>query len=129
MNILYIWDADYPWDIRVEKICNSLKNNGHEVHIAARNLKRLAEYEDLKGLHIHRLKTWKNEKLNYAFSFPAFFSPIWKRFLDSIIRKSRIDLVIVRDLPMAIAGIWSGRRNKIPVILDMAEDYVSIINI
>ena len=41
MNILYIWDADYPWDVRVEKICEALNNNGHEVHIASRNLKKL----------------------------------------------------------------------------------------
>lgn len=127
MRILYIWDADYPWDIRVEKICISLRNNGHEVHIAARNLKKLPEYENINGLYIHRLKKWKNKKLNYAFSFPAFFSPIWKLFLDSIIHKKKIDLIIVRDLPMAIAGILAGKRNKIPVVFDMAEDYVSLI--
>lgn len=127
MRILYIWDSDYPWDVRVEKICTSLATNGHSVHIAARNLRRLPQYENLQGLHIHRLKTWKNERINYALSFPAFFSPIWNRFLHSIIRKNRIDLVIVRDLPMAIAGIWAGKRNKIPVIFDMAEDYVAMI--
>jgi len=127
MRILYIWDADYPWDVRVEKICMSLKENGHEVHIAARNLKKLSEYENINGLYIHRLKNWKNNKVNYALSFPAFFSPIWKRFLDSIIHNNEIDLIVVRDLPMAIAGIWAGKRNNIPVIFDMAEDYISML--
>jgi glycosyltransferase involved in cell wall biosynthesis len=28
---------------------------------------------------------------------------------------------------MAIAGIWAGKRSKIPVIFDMAEDYVSLV--
>ena len=28
---------------------------------------------------------------------------------------------------MAIAGIWAGKRNNIPVIFDMAEDYVAMI--
>jgi hypothetical protein len=127
MQILYIWDADYPWDVRVEKICQSLHKHGYGVHIAARNLKRLPLYENIEGLHVHRLKTWKNKKLNYLLSFPAFFSPIWRGFLDSIIRQNKIDLIIVRDLPIAIAGIWAGKRNGIPVIFDMAEDYVAMI--
>lgn len=127
MNILYIWDADYPWDVRVEKICGALKSSGHEVHIASRNLKRKVIFEDIDGIKIHRIKTWKNNRLNYFFSFPLFFSPVWKKFLDKIIQSDGIDLIIVRDLPMAIAGIWAGKRSNIPVIFDMAEDYVSMI--
>lgn len=127
MKILYIWDADYPWDIRVEKICQSLVSAGYEVHIASRNLKRNPVYEVDQGLHIHRIKTWKNDRLNYACSFPAFFSPAWKKFLDSIIASFNIDLIIVRDLPMAIAGVWAGKRHRLPVIFDMAEDYVAMV--
>ncbi len=126
-RILYIWDADYPWDVRVEKICTTLARNGYMVHIAARNLKRYPEYEIENGLIIHRIKTWKNETMNYFLSFPAFFSPIWKRFLDRIIKENNIGLIIVRDLPMAIAGIWAGNRHRVPVLFDMAEDYVAMI--
>ncbi len=127
-TILYIWDADYPWDVRVEKICRSLVSAGHEVHVASRNLQRNPTYEEDLGLYIHRTGTWKNDRLNYAFSFPAFFSPFWKRFLDSIITGCHIDLIIVRDLPMAIAGIWAGKRHGCPVIFDMAEDYVAMVH-
>jgi glycosyltransferase involved in cell wall biosynthesis len=127
MRILYIWDADYPWDVRVEKICNSLKDHGHEAHIAARNLKKLPEIEELDGVFIHRLKPRWNDRLNYMLSFPAFFSPVWKAFIDNIIQEYRIDLIIVRDLPMSVAGIWAGKRKGIPVIFDMAEDYVAML--
>lgn len=126
-TILYIWDADYPWDVRVEKICCSLMSAGHEVHIASRNLKRNPTHEEDQGLHIHRIRTWENDRLNYACSFPAFFSPFWKKFLDLIITRHDVALIIVRDLPMAIAGIWAGKRHGLPVIFDMAEDYVSMI--
>jgi glycosyltransferase involved in cell wall biosynthesis len=127
MKILYIWDADYPWDVRVEKICTSLSKHGNEVHIAARNLKKKPSDEKLNGLQVHRLKSWRNDRMNYICSFPAFFNPFWRRHLDDIIAKNRIELIIVRDLPMAIAGIWAGRRNGIPVVMDMAENYVSMI--
>ena len=127
MKILYIWDADYPWDVRVEKICTSLLNRGNEVYIAARNLKRRPEYEKRDGLHICRLKSYRNDRVNYALSFPAFFSPFWKRFIDAIVVTHGIEMIIVRDLPLAIAGIWAGRRHAVPVMLDMAEDYVALI--
>jgi len=127
MKILYIWDADYPWDIRVEKICDTLRKHGHEVHIAARNLNRLEEFAEINGLKIHRIRTWQNEKLNYLLSFPAFFSPVWKRFLNGIIEKQKIELIIVRDLPMAIAGIRTGRKYGLAVIFDMAENYVAML--
>jgi glycosyltransferase involved in cell wall biosynthesis len=128
LKILYIWDADYPWDVRVEKICDSLRRHGFEVHIAARNLRKSSEYEIIEGIHIHRLKTWKINKINYALSFPLFFSPIWRRFIDGIVKQCNIDLIIVRDLPMAIAGIWAGKRNNLPVIFDMAENYPAMIS-
>ena len=127
MKILYIWDADYPWDIRVEKICKSLNKYGYEIHIAARNLKKLIPYELIDELHIHRMKPWGNSSINYTISFPAFFSPVWKRFISNIIEKQKINAIIVRDLPMAATGIWAGRKYKIPVIYDMAEDYCAMI--
>ena len=127
MNILYIWDSDYPWDIRVDKICSSLVNSDNHVWIAARNLNKQARIEKVNGVNIHRLPIWNNDKLNYTFSFPVFFNPVWKNFLDQIIIHEEIKIIIVRDLPMAIAGIWAGKKHQIPVIFDMAEDYVAMI--
>lgn len=126
MHILYVWDADYPWDIRVDKITSSLckKNN---VHIAARNLKCNNAYEQINNVHIHRLPCRNNTKLNYLLSFPLFCNPIWIRFLSHLIRTNNIDVVVVRDLPLAITAIWVAKKFKIPVVFDMAEDYLAMI--
>ena len=126
-NVLYIWDSDYPWDVRAEKICQSLVQHGFETHIAARNLKRHVCYEKISGINIHRIKTWRSNKLNYALSFPAFFSPVWKSFICGIIKRYAIRLIIVRDLPLAPLGISCARKFRIPCIFDMAEDYVAMI--
>jgi len=127
MNILYIWDADYPWDVRVEKICNSLHNAGNEIHIVARNLKKLPEHEIINGVHIHRMKAIQNDFTNYVLTFPFFLSPKWNGLIYKVIEKHRIDLIIVRDLPMAVAGVWAGDKYKLPVIFDMAEDYCAML--
>ena len=123
MKICYVWDADYPWDIRVEKFCRTLIDAGHEVHLLCRNKRRLPVYEMSDGIHIHRHPSVKNKKLNSLIGFPAFFSPLWLYLLFKLAVHYRFDLIIVRDLPMALAGIAIGRFKRIPVAIDMAEVY------
>ena len=36
-GVLFLWDADYPWDVRVEKICTTLLKAGCSVHLVCRN--------------------------------------------------------------------------------------------
>ena len=131
MKALFIWDSDYPWDIRVEKICNTLLENGWEVHLVCRNrLGRLVE-ETYNDICIHRLPflTKKLGRLNSIFSFPAFFNPLWLLRINKVAKQHHVDIIIVRDLPMAPAAIFVGKLHKIPVILDMAECYPELIRL
>ncbi|MBC8440646.1 MAG: glycosyltransferase family 4 protein [Deltaproteobacteria bacterium] len=127
MNILYIWDADYPWDIRVDKITSSLRSVGYNVHIAARNLKGLPKKNEVNGIFIHRLRSYENQRINYFLSFPFFFNPFWLRLLNKIVKENAIELIIVRDLPLAPAGIIIAKIFSLPVIFDMAENYVAFL--
>jgi glycosyltransferase involved in cell wall biosynthesis len=128
MNILKIWDADYPWDIRVEKICRALASNGHDVHLLCRNLKKLPSFEKWEYGYIHRLPCFSNKKVNYATSFPLFFNPFWLFWTLRVVKKNSIDIIIVRDLPLALCGVIVGRIMKRPVILDMAENYSFMVD-
>ena len=128
MVICYVWDADYPWDVRVEKVCDSLAKK-HEVHLVCRNTQRRASYEVMKGLHIHRLPVLPAVfgQLNTPIGFPAFFNPFWFAKLWRTISKTGTQLIIVRDLPLALLAIFIGRLRRIPVILDMAENYPAMM--
>ena len=55
MKICKIWDADYPWDIRVEKVATSLSMAGHSVHLVCRNLDRRVRVEHNGTFTVHRL--------------------------------------------------------------------------
>jgi glycosyltransferase involved in cell wall biosynthesis len=127
VRICKIWDADYPWDVRVEKIVSSLNEAGHEVHLVCRNLARRPAYERLEDMQIHRLPILPGSALNYLASFPAFCNPLWLSKIRQVIRKNSIDLLMVRDLPMAPAAVLVARRCGIPVVFDMAEDYPAMI--
>jgi len=129
LTIVYVWDADYPWDVRTEKICAALAAAGHDVHIVARNKRRGPELERLPEGTVHRMPSWRwaGARIDRALSFPAFFSPRWRSFLDSVVRSVHPDVILVRDLPLCPLAISVGRKHGIPVILDMAENYAAMM--
>jgi glycosyltransferase involved in cell wall biosynthesis len=128
-TVLLVWDADYPWDIRVQKFSDTLTAHGMRMHVLARNRRRLPPQETQGGLTIHRLPAlpqWTG-RLNDLVSFPAFINPVWARSIAQTARRVEPDLVIVRDLPLAPLTLWAGRRLGLPVMLDMAEAYPEMI--
>ena len=128
MTVCKVWDGDYPWDVRVEKVCRSLGRD-HEVHLVSRNTTRRSTYERSNGLHIHRLPVvpWLPSRMNAAIGFPAFFNPLWIRAIWRTARRSGARLLLVRDLPLALTTLFVGRALGVPVVLDMAENYPAMI--
>jgi glycosyltransferase involved in cell wall biosynthesis len=129
LSIVYVWDADYPWDVRTEKVCRTLTDAGHKVHIVARNKKQLATVEQLPEGTVHRMTPWRvlGRKLDTVLGFPAFFNPRWIALLDRVVRDNAADLIIVRDLPLCPTAVWAGKRAGVPVVLDMAEHYAAMM--
>jgi glycosyltransferase involved in cell wall biosynthesis len=129
MKILLIWDGEYPWDIRVAKVSQTLLADGHEIHIVCRNGHALPRYELYQGLHLHRIAALPRALAwaNGAFTFPAFFNPVWIIQLIRTLRRERCSMIIVRDLPMAPVVRVLRMFARVPVVLDMAECYPEML--
>ena len=126
MQIGLVWDSEYPWDVRVEKITHSFINAGHEVHLICRNRTAQVRYEFAEGLHIHRLP-YAGKQIDNITSFPFFGNPVWLTSIQKVVKACRIEALIVRDIPMALAGICIGRLRQIPCYVDMAEPYPEML--
>lgn len=124
-RVLYVWFADYPWDVRVQKVIIGLAQAGWAIDVTARNKKNLSDTEVVDGATIHRLRRlpFIGAALNGALSLPAFVNPRWVCHIARIVRRTRPHVILVRDLPLAPAAIWVGWLWSIPVVLDMAENY------
>jgi glycosyltransferase involved in cell wall biosynthesis len=129
LRIVYVWDADYPWDVRTEKVCSALTAAGHEVHIVARNRTWLPRYAKLREGTVHRQRPWRllGRRLDSALSFPAFFSPRWLQHIHQVVSKVGADMIIVRDLPLCPAALAIGKIARVAVVLDMAENYPAMM--
>jgi glycosyltransferase involved in cell wall biosynthesis len=129
MVICKIWDGDYPWDIRVEKVAESLSDAGHTVHLVCRNLGRRIRVERTEKFTIHRLPGLPRVAgpLHGAANFPHPLNPVWLQAIASVVRGSHPDLILVRDIPLALPAAAVARRRGIPVVLDMAENYPAML--
>jgi glycosyltransferase involved in cell wall biosynthesis len=130
-RVMHIWYADYPWDVRVQKVIVGLQQRGWSVDVLARNKRNLVDQATVDGALIHRLRSIRflGRSLNGLLSFPAFLNPRWIKHIWRIARQTKPNVILVRDLPLAPAAIWVGRLLKTPVVLDMAEDYPGLLRV
>ena len=129
LRVVYLWDADYPWDVRTEKMSATLTSAGHDVHIVARNRAWRPLTERMPEGTVHRMAPWRlvGRRLDAALGFPLFCSPRWRRLLDRSVRDVQPDVIIVRDLPLAPTALSIGHRRRVPVVLDLAENYPAMM--
>jgi glycosyltransferase involved in cell wall biosynthesis len=111
-SILYVWQSVYPWDIRVEKICRSLAENGHQVTLLARERK-----EPMPPLPFEVVE------IPSRWNAPIPWSPIWTKAIRNLIQEKKCDLVVSRDLWTTPSAIQASRSEGIPCLIDMAEHY------
>lgn len=128
MNVCYLFQDEYPWDVRAEKICQSLASARNEVWLLSRNRKGLPRSERLSdNLFVERLPFFKIKPINNLLNFPFFFSPVWFWVLLKLCRRLQIKILIVRDLPLAPLAIFVGAILRLRVVLDMAENYPAML--
>jgi glycosyltransferase involved in cell wall biosynthesis len=118
-KILYIWKGQYPWDVRVEKVCKSLISNGFEVLLLSRWFDEINEFDLIDGINIKRIGFHKPK---YIFT-PIPYNSNWYKAIEKSIIDFKPDLIIVREILLADQSGKLARKHKIPIIMDMAENY------
>lgn len=66
-------------------------------------------------------------RVNRPFTFPFFLSPVWLYEMYFQAKRQGCDLVLVRDLPMALGAIAVAKLLGMRTVLDMAECYPEIL--
>jgi glycosyltransferase involved in cell wall biosynthesis len=125
MKIAFIWHCVYPWDVRLEKMMKACAEQGHEIVLVCKGKHDLPKRQTLGWLRAHRV--WINSRLPRALQralvYPLFFNPIWLLATWKVLREEAVDLIVVRDLPLALMAGLLGLTLHKPVIMDMAENY------
>ena len=129
LRIGKIWDSEFPWDVRVEKVCAALTEAGHTVDLACRNRDHQPHTESWQGITIHRMPTWPTlpRRAERISSFPAFINPRWYRHVLATFRRCEVEVILCRDLPLAPLALHVGQQLNRPVVVDVAEHYAGLL--
>lgn len=122
---IIVYKEDYPWDVRVEKIANSLANDGNEVTIVCQNRANRVRAEKIGDLEILRLPRTDRlpVMLQRLANIALWFNPIWIRTLLLAIPKEEHAIIIVRDIPLVFSALFVKAMRRVKIVLDMAECY------
>lgn len=129
MNICMVLPEYFPPDIRVEKEARALIAEGHNIHLVCLNRDREPDESDYDVIKIHRLKPFSKKygKLSSLVNVEFFLNPVWTRTwfkqISKVVRSNNIDILHVHDLPVVATVISIGRKEKLPVIFDMHENW------
>src|SRR5664279_4576204 len=126
LQIGMLWHCVYPWDIRLEKIAAACIERGHKVCVVSKGKDGLPAKGHHQGAEIVRVLPsfpGLGKAGSKALGYPLFFNPIWQSAVVKAFSEAQVDLIVVRDLPLAMMAVWAGKRLNKPVVIDMAENY------
>jgi glycosyltransferase involved in cell wall biosynthesis len=122
-KVFLILHTKSPNEVRANKFCTSLKKFGFQPYLVIRWAKNLPEVNDTTNKELITI----GKDISSYLSYPVHFNPIWFRELEKNIKEIKPDLLIVREIILAIAVSKLGKKYNIPVIMDMAENYPEVM--
>lgn len=113
----------------MEKMVVWLGERGHEVHLLCANHDRRPDLERIGALTVHRLRRLPRAvlPLQLALGLPSPLNPAWFLAARSLVLREGIEVVVVRDLHVALAVIAAGHLVGVPVVIDLAENWPSLL--
>ena len=124
-KILYVWKSEYPWDVRIDKICTSLSTAGADVLILAKYIQGDTETESYSN---YKVKRFGKHKGNIS-TLPVPFNIYWENAILEAATEFQDDMIIVREIMLAKQAAAVAKKLKIPVIMDMAENYPALMRL
>jgi len=128
MNIGIVTQHSFPKDqeVRVRKMVHYLNKNEVNVIVYSPLISALGKTSN--NLLQTRQLPFANKKWQFL-NNPNPANLHWFFSLSKAIKKNKIDVIIVRDLRLAMAGIIAARISKIPLVLDLAENMPAMTRI
>jgi glycosyltransferase involved in cell wall biosynthesis len=123
-------ENEFLHDPRVEKEVKTLYNAGHQIIVAAITSSDLSSVEKLENCTVLRkyISKFTLKSSVGALKFPFYFN-FWRRYLREIIKKHKIDVIHVHDLPLSRVGIEFKNKLGVKLIIDLHENWAALLKV
>ncbi|HEY5530370.1 MAG TPA: glycosyltransferase family 4 protein [Candidatus Anoxymicrobiaceae bacterium] len=116
----------FPWDVRVFKEVPLLVAGGHEVSVLCWSEPGEAAVEELLGARVERMRHGKRADrfTNLILKMTGYrWHPFWTRRIKRFIQENRIEALYTHDLRPALIGCRIAKKQGLPVVVDLHDDY------
>jgi glycosyltransferase involved in cell wall biosynthesis len=128
MNIGIIFGDVANQAARAYREAKALSGFGHQVTLFCYNEKKQLEVTRKGSYTLHQIPFDARRGKWFAIDNTIpIFSLIWCRHIRRFIREYQLEVLFVHDLFMMRAAIWANRRHKLPVILNLHENYPAVV--
>lgn len=120
-KVLILMHGEYPGERDTSQLADFCLGNKMKVFILSRFLgdqSLQTAFNDKINCYFF---TKKRNTLNSIIAYPIFFNPFWFFKIIKIIKKKKIDLIIVRETQLGLHSVLLGFLFNIPIILDTRE--------
>ncbi len=130
MKIAMILDAPFPPDPRVENEAIALVQGGHEVFLFCLSYGEEKGFQEIHGINVHRFQSNTLEyKLSaLAYTFP-FYSILMQKKLNKFLKITQPGAIHIHDIRIAGAVFSVNKHFKLPVILDLHDNYPEVMQL
>ena len=123
-RVLMVLENEFPTDDRVEKEIESLQRIGFDVSIAVLTFTNKPSVESYKGYTIYRKRISSLfHKSSAAILILPFYFMFWNKFLKSILKVNKFDVIHIHDLPLSKVGYRLARKFNLKLVCDQHEYY------
>ena len=124
-----VLESEFPPDVRVENEINSLTRDGHLIHLACTTMKN-RPVEEIRGkavIYRKPISKFIYKSSVGALKLPFYFN-FWRKYINELFKKNNYDVIHIHDLPLIRIGKEIKLRYKIPMIIDLHENWPGLLN-
>jgi glycosyltransferase involved in cell wall biosynthesis len=125
-KILMALDGEFHKDERVQNEVKILADSGNLVSILHFNFddptKNNSSDEKIKSIPITISKRWKNKWFFFANISNKYYN-FWSKQIEDVLKREQYDAIHFHDLYMWKTGMLLRKKYKIPMVLDLHENY------
>ncbi len=129
LRVLMLLDNEFPFDVRVEKMLKSMKDNNISVDLLTCTKTGKKSFEEYKGINIYR---WKLSKVMYKLTAASLVVPFyfnkWNKEVDKRFAETSYDIIHINDLPLSSIGYKAKQKYGCNLVNDQHEYYSNWIN-
>jgi len=128
-TVAMVVDNEFYGDARVKNEAKILISKGINVKVLCFSFGKAPRHEMVDGVEVYRIRInhkLKNILFGVVNTIPLYYW-FWKYNLKKQLQGLRVDAIHAHDLYMAIPARWVANRLRIPMILDLHENYPEAI--